>query len=145
MARTNRYGWVAFVGLSAALLGACGHLPWRHKSAPPPEPVSELTETAETGTAASYPQFWKRNTLLVDLRTAPAEGGVLLQPRPGTQWPVRVAFRVNPGSIGTLEVRGAERIVLPVASVSGPPIDLELPPGVYVMKTPNLTVHWGPR
>jgi hypothetical protein len=106
--------------------------------------VNELTETAETGTSADYPQYWKRNTLLVDLRSAPPQGGLVLQPRSGTQWPVRVAFRVTPGSIGVLEVRGASRLVLPVATGGGAPIDLELPPGVYVSKTPNLMVHWSP-
>jgi hypothetical protein len=131
------------VGLSALLLGAC-HLPWRHGPPPPPAAVNELTESAETGTSADYPQYWKRNTLLVDLRSAPAQGGLVLQPRSGTQWPVRVAFRVTPGSIGVLEVRGASRIVLPVATGGGPPIDLELPPGLYSSKTPNLMVHWSP-
>lgn len=147
MARIIYRGRVAIVAALAAagLLGACSHWPWRHTPPPPPAPVSELTESAETGAAADYPQYWKRNTLLVDLRAVSTEGGLVLQPRSGTQWPVRIAFRVTPGSIGTLEVRGEERIVLPVASGAGAPIDLELPPGLYASTTASLRIHWSPR
>jgi hypothetical protein len=47
-----------------------------------------------------------------------------------------------PGSIGVLEVRGEERVVLPVARTGGQPIDLELAPGVYIGTTVQLKVHW---
>ncbi len=147
MARINQRGRAGCGGLvaAAALLGGCSHWPWSHQPPPAPAAVNELTETAETGAAADYPQYWKRNTLLVDLRGIPPEGGVVLQPRSGTQWPVRVAFRVTPGSIAVLEVRGEERILLPVATGNGAPIDLELPPDVYKATTPHLMVHWSPR
>jgi hypothetical protein len=147
MARVNHRRRAGFVGLlcSAALVSGCSHWPWRHPPPPPPAPVSELTETAETGAAADYPQYWKRNTLLVDLRAISSEGGVVLQPRSGTQWPVRVALRVTPGSIAVLEVRGEERVILPVASGGAAPIDLELPPDLYKSTTTNLMVHWSPR
>ena len=147
MARINHRGRAGFGGLLAAatLLAGCAYWPWRHQPAPPPAPVTELTEMAETGAAADYPQYWKRNTLLVDLRGISSEGGLVLQPRSGTQWPVRVAFRVTPGSVGVLEVRGEERVILPVAGGNGAPIDLELPPDVYKSTTPHLTVHWSPR
>ena len=107
--------------------------------------MSELTETAETGSAADYPQYWKRNTLLVDLRAAASEGGLVLKPVSGATWPVRIAFRVTPGSVGMLEVRGDERLVIPVASSGSAPIDLELPPGLYRANTASLTIHWSPR
>jgi hypothetical protein len=147
MARLNHRERVGFGSLMAAamLAAGCAHLPWRHNPPPPPAPVSELTETAETGAAVDYPQYWKRNTLLVDLRGISAEGGIVLQPRSGTEWPVRVAFRVTPGSIGVLEVRGEERVILPVAAGGGAPIDLELPPDIYKSTTTHLTVHWSPR
>jgi hypothetical protein len=68
-----------------------------------------------------------------------------VKPRPGGQWPVRLAFRVTPGSIGVLEVRGEERVVLPVAQAAAQPIDLELTPGVYIATTVQLKVHWSAR
>jgi hypothetical protein len=58
---------------------------------------------------------------------------------------VRIAFRVTPGSIGVLEVRGEERMVMPVAQEGGQPIDLELAPGVYIATTVQLKVHWSAR
>jgi hypothetical protein len=57
---------------------------------------------------------------------------------------VRLALRVRPGAIGALEVRGDERVSLPISSAGGAPLDLELTPGVYTPKTPQLSVSWGP-
>ena len=57
--------------------------------------------------------------------------------------PVRVALRVRPGAIDTLEVSGAQRLRLPITTAGAAPIDLELPPGVYTAKTPELTVRFG--
>jgi len=56
---------------------------------------------------------------------------------------VRLAFRVRPGAIASLEVRGEERVILPISTAAGAPIDLELTPGVYTPKTPQLTVSFG--
>jgi hypothetical protein len=92
---------------------------------------------------AAYPQYWQRNTLLIDLHDAAAEGSLVLTPRAGTQWPVRLAFRVTPGSIGVLEVRGEQRMIMPVAQEGSQPIDLELVPGVYTATTAQITVRWG--
>src|SRR5215471_13117572 len=50
-------------------------------------------------------------------------------PRPPSDgWPVRLAVRVMPGSLGELDVRGAQRVVLPIVPAGGKPVDLELPP-----------------
>ena len=135
------------------LLAGCSHLPephlewpWGHKPPPPPQEVHELTitpATAQAGTVA-FPQYWKRNTLLVDLQTGGGTGGIVLKPVQGTSWPVRIAFRVMPGQFGTLEVRGDERTLLPITAQGAKPLDLELAPGVYTAKTPELTVTWGP-
>jgi hypothetical protein len=135
---------------AGVLLAACSHLsgmhwPWTHKSTPPPAPVQELNVATESGAEAAYPQYWKRNTLLVDLHDVSQEGGLVLTPRTGAPWPVRLAFRVTPGSIGALEIRGEQRVVMPVAQSSGPPIDLELVPGVYTATTAHLKVHWSAR
>ena len=122
-------------------LGACSHLHWPwHKAPPvPPTPVHELTISG----AATPAQYWKRNTLLVDLSAASGTGQIVLAPTAGSTWPVRLAFRVTPGAFGALEVRGAAREVLPIAPSGTAPIDLELTPGVYDAGTPQITVSWG--
>jgi hypothetical protein len=147
--RRNRFG--VTVGMGAAVLVAgCSHFsamrwPWGHKAQSPPPAVNELVETDPSGNAASYPQYWKRNTLLVDLHGVAAEGSLVLTPRAGTLWPVRLAFRVTPGSIGVLEVRGEQRMILPVAQEGRQPVDLELVPGVYAATTAQITVRWSAR
>ncbi len=149
MNRRNRAGF-ALVAAVGVLTAGCSHFsglhwPWTHKAPPAPTPVNELILTTESGAAASYPQYWKRNTLLIDLHDASQEGSIVVKPRAGGQLPVRIAFRVTPGSIGILEVRGEERVVMPVVARAGPPIDLELVPGVYIATTVQLRVHWSAR
>jgi hypothetical protein len=141
----------AVAALFAALAAAgCGHLsphwPWHHAPASPPAPVHELDITrAPDGAPASdaYPQLWKRNTLVVDLSAASGSGSITLKPPAGTTWPVRLALRIVPGSIAELDVRGAQRLVLPITPSGGKPVDLELAPGVYTRSTPQVTVSWG--
>jgi hypothetical protein len=147
--RRNRVGFAAFTGVVVLVTG-CSHFsgthwPWGHKAPAPPVAVNELDESGAGAAAAAYPQYWKRNTLLVDLREAVGEGSLVLTPRAGTQWPVRLAFRVTPGAIGVLEVRGAQRLVLAVAAQGSQPIDLELVPGVYTATTAQITVRWAAR
>jgi hypothetical protein len=135
-----------------ALLAGCSHMPqphlswpWHHKPAAAPQEVHELTITpVAEGGATAFPQYWKRNTLLVDLQTASGTGGIILKPVQGTTWPVRVAFRVAPGQFGILEVRGDARMLLPVTTQGAKPVDLELDPSVYTARTPQLTVTWEP-
>ncbi len=139
-----------------SMLAGCSHVramhwphwPWRHKETAP-APVHELDVSAADGAVGSaevaqYPQYWKRNTLVVDLQSVSGSGAIVLKPREHTTWPVRVAFRVMPGSIGLLEVRGEQRTLLPITPSGTKPIDLELVPGIYTPKTPQLTVSWGP-
>jgi len=145
--RGARVGFAVVMG-AAVLLAGCAYIPamrspWRHKAEAPPTPVNELIETDASGTAAAYPQYWKRNTLVVDLHAAAAEGSLVLTPRAGTAWPVRLAFRVTPGSIGVLEVRGAQRMIIPVAQEGRQPLDLELVPGVYTATSAQITLRWG--
>jgi hypothetical protein len=132
------------VTLTALLaLAACSHLhwPWHHAPPPPPAPVHVLEESGWM----SAPQYWKRNTLLVDLSAASGEGHLVLTPVAGGSWPVRLAFRVTPGALGALEVRAAAREVLPIAAAGAKPVDLELPPGIYGAGTAQITVSWGPQ
>jgi hypothetical protein len=137
---------LTLAAVTSVAAAGCGHLslhwPW-HRAAAPVSPVHELDITSG-GAAATYPQFWERNTLVVDLSAASGSGGITLKPVAGTSWPVRLALRITPGSVGELDVRGAQRLVLPVAPSGHKPVDLELAPGVYPAATPELKVSWGP-
>jgi len=138
----GKRGLSCAAALSLALLGTgCAHmhLPWHHPPPPPPAPVHELDVTG----AGTYPQYWKRNTLLLDLSSASGSGSVTLKPVAGTSWPVRIAVRVRPGAFPVLEVRGDQRLNLPISSSGAAPVDLEFTPGVYTAKTPRIVVSWG--
>ena len=131
---------VLVLALGAA---ACSHhWPWHKQPPPAPKPVHYL-EVSGAGTAAVLAQYWKRNTLIVDLSAASGTSGVTLRP-PADGWPVRLALRVTPGAVGALDVRGAARMVLPITPGGTRPVDLELAPEVYTAKTPEITVAWGP-
>ena len=138
--------------LLAALLtiaAGCSHMPHPHwpfhrKPAPAPAIVHELVITTPDGADVAFPQYWKGNTLVVDMRLAGGQGSAVLKAREHTVWPVRIAFRVMPGQFGALEVRAAQRVVLPITTTGTKPVDLELSPGVFIMKSPQIAVSWGP-
>ncbi len=143
----------------AALLGTAGllallmlaparawHLPWHHAHARPLAPPVrvlgvQVDGATAQGSAASTPQSWDRNTLLVDLTGLGGQGAATLTPLPSQDWPARIAFRVRPGSIATLEVQGAQRVVFTVPN-GGPAFTVTLDPGVYVIRTPSLRLRW---
>jgi hypothetical protein len=139
----TRYSALA-AGLCLAALSACSHMPWHKEPAKGPQPVSELVELGpDGGPTTVFPQYWKRNTLVVDLTTAASNGGQLtLKTQDGRKWPVRIAFRVMPGTVGLLEVQADQRLLMPVTREGTKPVDLELVPGVYTPKTPQITVKW---
>jgi len=91
--------------------------------------------TTPDGVDMDFPQYWKGNTLVVDMRLAGGQGGAVLKPREHTVWPVRIAFRVMPAQFGALEVRAAQRVVLPITTTGTKPVDLDLSPGVFIMKS----------
>src|SRR5207302_1083475 len=64
--------------------------------------------------------------------------------RQAPAWPVRLAFRVTPGSVGLVSVRADQRLVIPITPAAGKPIELELAPRMYTSKTPQMLVSWGP-
>jgi hypothetical protein len=133
------------IALCLLALTACGHLPWSKKPPAAPEVVHELVVSGADGAPAQgFPQYWKRNTLVVDLQSASGGGAITLKPGESGKWPVRVAFRVMPGSIGLLEVQADQRMLIPVTRDGTKPIDLELVPGVYTAKSQQITVRWEP-
>lgn len=125
----------------------CSHLPhwsWHRKPPPPPPQVHELLITTPDGRDAAFLQYWKGNTLLIDLQPGGSSGSVALRPREHTLWPVRLAFRVLPGQFEVLEVTAQQRLLLPITPSGARPVDLELDPGVFIMKSPQIAVRWGP-
>jgi hypothetical protein len=142
--QTARAPALLAAALCVALLTGCGHMPWGKRPAAAPVPVNELVESAADGTPTQvFPQYWKRNTLVIDLQSAAASGGTLtLKPRDGAKWPVRLAFRVMPGTLGLIEVQADQRLLMPVTREGTQPVDLQLVPGVYTAKTQQITIKW---
>ena len=126
-----------------------GWPPIHKKPTPAPEAVNELKLVNADGTPANFPQYWKRNTLVIDLSAIGgggmgAAGHFAAQLPEGTTWPVRVGVRVRPGSVGQIEILGEERNILPVAAEGTAPIDLEFAPSVYTARTAAIYISWGP-
>lgn len=135
--RSLRRGFapLATAALCTALT-ACGiHWPWRHRAPPPPQPVQELSIEGATG----IQQFWDRNTLQIDLTAMRDEGMAVLRATHG--WPVRLEFKVQPGSFAQLEVEGLQRALFAVPT-EGDATLLKLGPGSYAPDTPQITIRW---
>ena len=133
------------LALSAILLmslSACAmHWPWKRGPAPPPQPVQQVTIVPDMPAATPILQYWDRNTLLLDLTAAHDEGGATVTPIKALGWPVRLEFRVQPGSIGRLEVVGAQRVLYAVPS-QGAVLLLRLAPSAYHTDTAQITLRW---
>jgi len=135
-------------GRNAALLGALAlsvsactmHWPWQRRSPPAPQPVHQVIIVADA-TATAILQYWDRNTLLLDLTAAGGEGGAIVSPIKALGWPVRLEFRVQPGSIHRLEVLAAQRVVFEVPA-QGAALLLKLAPGAYHADTAQITLRW---
>jgi hypothetical protein len=149
----NRAIGLAVLGFALATTGCASvksHLPnvsrlaWWHKVTPAPQPVRELDVTvpAELATPVVL-QFWERNTLVIDIQDVASAGQITLTRREGLDWPARVAFRMSPTRFEALEVKGAQRVVLPVANGGSTPVTVELPASAYNKATPSLGVRWG--
>jgi hypothetical protein len=141
---------LALVALCCLGLAACGSLsmpkiwPFHKKPKPVPEAVNELNLVNADGSAATFPQYWKRNTLVIDLSGVSGQGSVAAKLPEETTWPVRVAVRVRPGSVGQLEVQAEERNVLPVTPEGSELVDIELAPSVYTPTTAAIYISWAP-
>ncbi|HEX7418193.1 MAG TPA: hypothetical protein VF315_09080 [Steroidobacteraceae bacterium] len=141
----------ALLGLML-LAGACSHMPsvpklkwpFGHKPAAAPEVVHEIVFEGAAGANVNFPQYWNRNTLVIDMQGASGTGSAVAKPRQGTTWPMRLAFRVTAGQFGELEVKGDERDVFNIPGSGTQVLDLALSPSAYSSKTGALTLSWGP-
>jgi len=128
------------------LLGGCSHIagwwPWHHKSPAAPESVTVLVPAPVAMHSDSGVRVlgWQ----------CPARGAwrterfrsLQFTRAPRQAWPVRLEFRVLPGTARQLEVSGAQRVVF-ADSGQRAPITFTLPPGLYAT-TKTMTVSWSP-
>jgi hypothetical protein len=132
------------LSLAPALPAWALHWPWHRHGATVTTragaPGLTIRLEGELGTAA-VPQSWDRNALLVDLTHLGGSGSATLSPPANAGWPVRLAFRLQPGSIASLEIEGAQRVQYTVPT-HGAAMTVQLDPGIYVVRTPSLTLHW---
>src|SRR6202167_857738 len=93
---------VALVTALSLMLSACAmHWPWKRRPVPPPQPVQQVSIVADaSGPAATILQYWDRNTLLLDLSGVGGQGGASITPIKALGWPIRLEFRVRPGTLG---------------------------------------------
>lgn len=140
------------IALSVPLTSACAPLssqrlaalwPW-HATPPAAEvAVRELEVTVPAD--APMPivlQYWHRNALLIDLQGVASSGSLLLKPRSGASWPVRLEFRLHPGRFPVLELRGAQRQLYPVAAAGGPVV-IAVDPALHPPEATQILVSWG--
>ncbi len=117
-------------------------------AAPPATPAVGAPAPAAGAPGApapiDVPQYWSRYTLVLDLTRATGSGAILVYPRPGETWPVRVALRVQRGAIGELDVRAEQRMVIPVDAHGTGPVELTLPAGVFRPNTAQMRIDWRP-
>jgi hypothetical protein len=139
---------LGLLAASVLALSACSTMskmwPFHKKVTAAPPAVHELNLLNADGSEATYPQYWLRNTLVLDLTGVSGAGSLAARLPDASTWPVRVALRVRPGSVDQLEVQGEERNVLPVSREGTKPIELMLATSVYTPKTAAIYISWGP-
>lgn len=139
---------VLLVIAAALLLGGCAAArslwPFGGPAAVAQVPVTELAlRLPPDGVAPVVLQYWERDTLVIDLTAVGSAGGVTLLRQEGRRWPARIGFRMAPRRFEVLEVRGAQRAVLPVSAGDAAPTTAVLAPGVFDDATGALEVRWG--
>ncbi len=131
------------LALGAGASGAFTWWPFKKKVTPPPQPVQVLNVQSPAGPAPALLQFWERNVLVIELRNAGSNGAVFLSVPDSGRWPVRISFRANVGQFSVLEVRGAQRAVVPLRADGPTPVTIALDPTVWTQTTPQMEVIWG--
>ena len=141
--RSSSWRNIALITALSLVLSACAmHWPWKRRPVAPPQPVQQVSiVTDASAPAATILQYWDRNTLLLDLSAVGGEGGASITPIKALGWPIRLEFRVRPGSIGRLEVLGAQRVLFAVPA-QGAPLLLKLAPSAYHADTEQITLRW---
>ena len=146
--KAQRVAWAAAFSVLVLGVASCAHRPqlrwpWHARATAPPRPVEVVAIRSEDGVPVrAFPQYWLRNTLLIDLSGAAPSGTIVLGRREAGTWPVRLAFRVRPAEIKMLEVSAAQRLLMPTSTEAGDQIELEVTPGVYARDTQSITVRW---
>ena len=139
--------WFLVGALSLALgAGASGAFTWwpfKKKVAPPPQPVQVVGLQSPAGQVPALLQFWERNVLVIDLQATGSNGAVMLTAPANGRWPVRISFRTGVAQFAVLEVRGAQRAILPVRTAGPSPVTIPLDNSVWTQQTPQLEVTWG--
>ncbi|MEZ5458979.1 MAG: hypothetical protein R3E65_06615 [Steroidobacteraceae bacterium] len=139
---------------AALLLAGCSSLdvpkwrwPFAAKPVVAPDIVDEIVfESPQAGSpVTSFPQYFRRNTLVIDMTGAGAAGSVVMRPKTAAGWPVRVSFRVKPGSFAALEITAEQRVLLPVVGAARrPTLDLPLPPSFLKARSDDpVYLRWG--
>ncbi|MEZ5533334.1 MAG: hypothetical protein R3E69_13250 [Steroidobacteraceae bacterium] len=137
--------WIGWV-VAAGLVAGCSSLPrlsWPWSKPPPAAPASVDELTFAAGSGVAIPQYWSGNTLVLDLSAAPASGAAVATPTYARGWPMRMAVRTWPGRFSVLEVRGAQRAVLPLTREGSAPVEIPIPPEVYAPGTREVSLSWG--
>jgi hypothetical protein len=137
---------VTLVGLGVTVPAWALHWPWTHAAAAASSrAVSVLAVTSDAAPAARrapIAQYWDRNTLLLDLTKLSGAGGATLTPVAANGgWPVRLEFRVQPGTIARLQVTGAQRVTF-IVPAHGATEVLKVDPGVYLADTARISLRW---
>lgn len=135
-------------GLAVLLLGASVSnaftwWPFKKKAALPPQEVQVLGLQTPAGSTPLLKQFWERNVLVIDMQAAGPSGATLLTAPTEGRWPARISFRAAVGQFAVLEVRGLQRVVLPLRSDGPGPVTLALDHTVWTQQTPQLELIWG--
>jgi len=137
----------AVAGLGTALPAWALHWPWHHHAKVASTQAVSVLAVMDGGAptaahGARIAQYWERNTLLVDITHLRGAGSATLTPVAANGgWPVRLEFRVQPGTIARLQVQGAQRVTF-VVPAHGAAEVLKLDPGVYLADTAHITVRW---
>ena len=121
-----------------------GWPPIYKKPAPVPEAVNELNLVNADGTPANFPQYWKRNTLVIDLSAIGAAGNFAARFRKAPPGRCASAFGCAPAASGKSRswARSAMSCRWPPKGLL--PIDLEFAPSVYTPRTAAIYISWGP-
>ena len=120
------------------------HWPWTAKPAAMEPLANQVAFEVPAGAMAiELPQHWRRNTLVIDLSGVSGSGSVAMRSKASAGWPVRLALRIRPGTVGSVEVTADQRMVLPVSAAAGAvTVDVALSPSLYTAKTPLITLSW---